>query len=159
MKKSILVLLTAFGINAVVAQTNVMSPNTSNVPSTVTNKFNTDNPNVKADWQTEGDHYTAQYMDETNHMNKTVVYDKSGNVVRTDMEINKSTYPATITDYYTKNYPTEEYKVWSSIDNNGNTTYYTKRKSETLWFDKNGSYVSTTTPGKTTKTTKTASGK
>ena len=48
MKKSILVLLTAFGINALVAQSNVMDPNAPNVPSTVTNKFTTDYPNNNA---------------------------------------------------------------------------------------------------------------
>lgn len=58
--------------------------------------------------------------------------------------MNENTYPKPIVYYYTKNYPDENYKIWSSTDGNGNMIFYSKLKSDsTIWFDKHGKYTST----------------
>ena len=148
--------LTAFvllGLNVVFAQTNtpkqaggagVESHTTLwgvHVPPTVDTRFGTDNPNVSPRWTIEGTYYAASYVDDNTHMGRTMVYDKSGNVVRTDSEMNPNTYPAAITEYFNKNYPKESFRIWSSMDSNGNSYYYSKRKGKVIWFDSNGNYI------------------
>ena len=78
MKKSILILLTAFGINTLVAQTNtatgmqVTQPGID-APSIVTNKFNTNYPNTSANWTMDNDNYSAQYKDKTTNTGRNIV--------------------------------------------------------------------------------------
>ena len=115
-------------------------------PSTISNKFNTENPNMNAKWQMDGDNYSAEYMDNNTNVRKNVVYDNNGSILRTDEEMNSDgmNYPPGIGDYHNKNYPNEGYKVWSTDDGKGNKWFYTKRKNGTTWFDKDGKYF----PGK-----------
>lgn len=146
-------------MNALVAQTNTTTPTGTTSPnppstaqnspqggitppSTITNRFSTEYPNLTPTWQMDGTNYSAQYTDRTTNMGRIVVYDKNGNVIRTESEMGDDTYPQAIGDYYSKNYPSEkDYTIWSSDDGKGNTTYYSKRKSGTVWFDKNGKYM------------------
>ncbi len=145
MKKSILILLTAFGINTLVAQTNtatgmqVTQPGID-APSIVTNKFNTNYPNTSANWTMDNDNYSAQYKDKTTNTGRNIVYDRNGNIIHSDIELEYNSYPPNITNYYKQNYPNEKYGVWSTEDNAGNITYYSKGKS-TYWFDKDGKYT------------------
>lgn len=118
-------------------------------PSTVSDKFKSENPGMDAKWRMDGENYSGEYIDNSTNMGKNVVYDKNGNVVRTDIEMTADgmNYPNSIGDYHSKNFPNEGYKVWQTDDGKGNKWYYTKRKNETIWFDKDGKYY----PGKTGK--------
>ena len=161
MKKSILAIFAAVGMNALMAQTNNMgtqaAPAGVDAPATVTSKFSSDYPNTSANWRMDDDNYSAQYTDQTTNMDRSVVYDRNGNVIRTDNEIGKGTYPSTIGDYYTKNYPNQDYEVWASTDNNGTKSYYAKEKSGgTRWFDSDGKHVGNK-PTKNKSTTKSTS--
>jgi hypothetical protein len=155
MKKLILAAFFAFGMNVIVAQTNTGTPqSTSNnisVPSTITNKFSADYPNIHPTWRMDEGYYVADYMDQG--MGRAIYYDKSANIMRTDKEINRDIYPDQINQYYTTNYPNEKYKIWSSEDGEGNMNYYSKRKNKLLWFDKNGKYMDKK-PGKKNSLTK-----
>lgn len=146
--KKIAILLLAFGINVSVAQVNSnmgsksmpQNPNV-NVPNNISTQFNKAYPNVTPSWYMDGSHYSAYYHDTKSNMGRSVVYDNSGKVIRTDNEMSSGSYPSGITNYYTKNYPNMNYNVWSSKDSKGNTTYYTTSDDgKKLWFDKNGTY-------------------
>src|ERR1700752_1197053 len=133
MKTSIFAALLAFGINAATAQVNT-GTNTGtnsgviNVPPDVNVRFGKDNPYVSPTWTMDGDYYSATFKDKNTNMGRVIVYDKNGTVIRSDNEMGTGTYPDLINDYYRNNYPGEkEYKIWSSMDNNGTTTYYSKR--------------------------------
>jgi|GEM_PF-1928872 hypothetical protein len=161
MKKQILIVIAAFAVNAAEAQINDTLPKGDRIPSTehpisgvpasvapqvVVNKFNTNFPDMDETWQMDGNNYMAVYADKGTNLGRTITYDKNGNVVCSDSELDKASYPQKIRDYYAKNYPTASYKVWACRDNNGNRTYYSKHKSSTIWFNKKGDYV-TTKPG------------
>ncbi len=115
-------------------------------PSTISDKFNTENPDMNANWHMDGDNYSAEYIDKNTNMRRNVVYDNNGGIIRTDNEMNADglNYPPGIGDYHNKNFPNEGYKVWSTDDGKGNKWFYTKRKNGTTWFDKDGKYY----PGK-----------
>ena len=115
-------------------------------PSSVSDKFSKENPNTNATWHMDGDNYSAEYMNNSTSLGKNVVYDRNGNVIRTDNEMSPDglNYPASIGDYHSKNFPNEGYRVWSTDDGKGNKWFYTKRKNGTIWFDKDGKYF----PGK-----------
>ncbi|MEO6301989.1 MAG: hypothetical protein ABIP51_02335 [Bacteroidia bacterium] len=145
MKRSILILLMAFGINALVAQTNngvdTQTPAGVNTPATVSNKFKADYPNIGATWQMEDDNYAAYYRDPLTNLDRVLVYDRNANVVRSDYELDYASHPKTISDYYVSNYPREDYKVWSSQEGKSDLVYFSKHKGNTVWFDKDGKYV------------------
>ncbi len=146
MKKIFLIAGTLF-LGTMVAQTNTATPGTMyngvevQTPAVITNHFNVDYPNTNATWYKDGVDYRAEYTD-GNNINKSVTYNKDGARIGTESQLSSGDYPSTISDYYTKKYPNEDYQVWSSVDGAGNTTYYTNHKSETLWFDKSGKYTS-----------------
>lgn len=127
-----------------VQQTHIqLQNNTQDIPSDITKKFTTNYPDIEATWVKQGDTYKVLYHDEGTKMGRILVYDKTANIIQTDMEINDLSYPQPIGDYYTKNYPNESYKVWVSQDNNGIKKYYTKRNKTDVWFDSKGNYVTT----------------
>ncbi|MCD6065629.1 MAG: hypothetical protein K0S33_455 [Bacteroidetes bacterium] len=141
MKKTILFLLLAFGMNVMTAQTKKAKPTTAakvSVPSNIETRFGSDYPNTTATWSMDGKYYVATYKDK-NGMGKTVVYDKKADFIRSDMEASAG-YPSAIGDYFKKNYPKDKYTVWFSNDDYGEAVYYSVRKGKTLWFDKNGTY-------------------
>lgn len=140
MKTFASLLIACFASIALSAQNPTTSP--TQVPDNVSSKFSTQYPTATPTWKLDGNNYSAWYTDPQTKMQSMVVYDKDGNLVRRENELDAMNYPSTINDYYTKTYPTEkDYKVWSSEDATGNRTYYTKRKGQMIWFDKDGNYV------------------
>ena len=86
--------------------------------------------------------FRVSYIDPTTKLGRVIVYDKSGNVVRRENEVDNLVYPGSIKDYYNKNYPGESYQVWSSEDKNtGKPLYYSNGSTETIWFDKDGNMI------------------
>ncbi|MDF2449943.1 MAG: hypothetical protein K0R26_2447 [Bacteroidota bacterium] len=118
-------------------------------PSSVSDKFSSEYPGMDVKWSKDGENYSGEYMDNSTNMGRNVVYDKDGNIIRTDNEMSPDglNYPSTIGDYHNKNFPNEGYKVWQTDDGKGNKWFYTKRKNGTIWFDKDGNYY----PGKSGK--------
>lgn len=139
--------------HAMIAQTNTnhntIPPSTQNptsgvsTPLIVTTKFNNEYPNTNALWHEDGENFSAEYRDAQNSMGRIIVYDTYGNLVRKEMELDKTSYPDNINLYYKENYPTENYKVWSMEDAKGNLSYYSIRQSGTLLFDKSGNFLTT----------------
>lgn len=75
----------------------------SDIPKAVEENFNNEYPNSQnAEWEKEGDYYEVEF--ETGGVEKTVVYDKNGSVISTEIEIAISKLPATITNYINKNH-------------------------------------------------------
>ena len=120
------------------------------VPASAIQNFTTRFPNVSAAWHMDGQNYRANYIDPESKLGCVVVYDKEGNVVRTENEVDSTGYPSSIGDYYSDNYPGETYQVWFTDDKTGaKTLYYTNRNDETIWFDNQGKPL----PAKKTSTT------
>ena len=128
MKKIILGVSFLFALSGLSAQT----PASTNVqaPSAVATRFSNDYPNRNATWTMDGSNYRADYMEGS--VNKSVIYDPKGKMLSREEMLANGSYPSTIGDYYTKNYPNEKYQVWSSTNADGDMSYYTKRNSETV---------------------------
>ena len=141
MKKLIVCASFFFALNSLSSQTMPASTNVQ-APSGVSTRFSNDYPNMQPTWTMDGSNYRADYTDGS--LNRSVIYDPSGKMMSKEEMLGNGTYPSTIGDYYTKNYPNEKYEVWSSTDPSGDMSYYTKRNSETVWFDKSGKYKKTT---------------
>ncbi len=156
MKKLFISAVYLVGFNILMAQNDInnfaeqVSSEQSNIdnkgqtispPTVVINKFNTNFPNINVNWQRDGDLYAAHYHDEGTKMERCMVYDKDGNIVRSDNEVNDLSYPKPIGDYYAKTYPAENYKVVMSNDKEGKKLYYINRKSTVIWFDKDGNHI------------------
>jgi hypothetical protein len=140
MKKTILLLLVAIGINAVAQTKGAKKPAASvSVPSNVTTRFGSDYPNITPKWSMDGKYYVATFPDSKSGMGKTVVYDKKADFVRTDQEMSAG-FPEGISSYFKKTYPKEKYTVWYSMDDYGEIVYYSNRKGKVIWFNKDGAY-------------------
>ncbi len=148
MKKTILMVAAVFSIQLATAQTNTATPDNTmassmQTPTLITNHFNVDYPNNNVTWYQDGSNYRGEFIDSKTNMGRVAIYDKNGVRIGTEEQLTTGAYPTTISDYYTKKYPNESgYEVWSTNDGLGNTTYYTNRNSETIWFDKSGKYKS-----------------
>jgi len=107
----------------------------------VLDKFKQAYPDITPEWKMDGKNFVASFVDPNTLKGINIVYDKDGNVIRKETELENSSYPQSINDYYINKYPGEKYKTWSSVDNTGVSTYYIKRANETIWFDKGGIFV------------------
>ncbi len=110
------------------------------VPENIRTTFNNSYPNTNATWSFEGKNYVATYKDTESNMGRVVVYDKDGNIVRTESEMDQG-YPEGIGNYYNEKYPNEKkFTVWQSDEGN-KRSYYTKRKGKKMRFDQEGKFM------------------
>src|ERR1041385_7864651 len=165
MKKIITVILFSIclGVNSQTNRTATTSATGTlggefSLPAMVTTRFAEDHPNIAPTWAMEEDNYVGKYRDATTNLEHIVVYDRFGNLIRNDEELEPASNPKAICSYYSKHFPEEKYVVWKSVDAKGRTTYYSKREYITVCFDKKGKFVSTkentdATPKKATQIT------
>jgi len=147
MKVYLALALTLLSYSFILSQTPVTAGKEKNLPQKidppqiVLDKFKQAYPDITPEWKMDGKNFVASFVDPNTLKGINVVYDKDGNVIRKETELENSSYPQSINDYYIKKYPGEKYKTWSSVDNTGVSTYYIKRANETIWFDKGGNFV------------------
>src|SRR3954471_2149892 len=116
-------------------------PESITPPDNILEKFNKEYPGITASWRMDGQNFKAEFVDPNTLKGNSIVYDKAGNVVRRENEMENASYPESINQYYIKHFPGEKFKTWSSQDDKGERSYYIKRNSETVWFDKEGKYI------------------
>jgi len=142
--KKLFLFCVAFGVTVVSAQKSKNIPLgvvVENPPKAVKDKFAKAHPKINnGTWEMELANYLVDYTDSTN-TEYNIVYDKEGNIIRTDKVLDETAYPKPVIDYQAKHYTGETYEVWYSVDSKGNRTYYTKHKLGTSRFDQNGNYV------------------
>jgi hypothetical protein len=139
-KQFTLSVLLAGSINAqTVHPGSTVSDDPNEVPSLVKENFTREQPGDAGTWTKDGDNYRVEFTDKESRLGHVIVYDRNGNVVRRDSEIEN--VPAPINDYYKKNYPGETFRTWSAKDEKGGNYYYSNRQSETLRFNNEGKLV------------------
>jgi hypothetical protein len=112
------------------------------LPAVVTENFTRQFPNVTPIWRKDGNNFKVSFVDPESKLGRVLVYDKKGNVVRSENEVDSTGYPTAIGDYYSDNYPGETFQVWSTDDKTGGKTlYFSNRNEETIWFDQQGKVV------------------
>jgi hypothetical protein len=110
------------------------------IPSLVKDNFTREQPGDAGNWSKEGDNYRVEYVDKDSRLGHVIVYDRNGNVVRRDSEL--ESVPRPINEFYKKNYPGETFRTWSAKDEKGEKYYYSNRQSEELRFNNEGKLVS-----------------
>jgi hypothetical protein len=92
-------------------------------------------------WGMEGKHYTVRYIDPETALGHKLVYDKHGTIVRSENEMALSECPQNLLEYYVRNYPDEQLRVWSYEENSGDRRYFIRHNTRIVWFDKEGRYM------------------
>jgi hypothetical protein len=110
-------------------------------PQEIVDKFTKEHPGITPAWHMDGKNFAAEYVDPNTFKGISIVYAPDGSVLRRESEMENSSYPAGINDYYIKKYPGEKFKTWRSLDDKGVQSYYIKRANETVWFDQEGRYI------------------
>lgn len=110
-------------------------------PDSVEESFIKKHPNVIPNWSKDQENFKATYEDPLSHTEALIIYNSKGETIRSEYEIEIPKYPRLISEYYSKNYPKEKFKLWSSIDKDGNKLYFIYRKKNIFWFDKDGNHI------------------
>ena len=120
---------------------NAQKMNSSELPAAVKSAFEKQYPDVKdVDWEKEDCNYEAGF--EVNNIETSVVYDVSGNLIETEVEIEVSALPQTAQDYIANNYPKSKISEAAKItDASGTITYEAEVGESDLIFDASGNFV------------------
>lgn len=121
------------------AQTN---QNNMDVPDNVKNAFSDKYQDAKATWSREGQNYKARFKENAVEREETiVVYDRNGDIVRTQRMLKFEDYPESISKYYKdQNADMKGYDVWE-VTGNGPTRYYSSHNGKMTWFDNEGNVM------------------
>jgi hypothetical protein len=113
----------------------------ADVPAAVKESFKKSHPNAKeVKWEKEGANYEAEF--ETGETEQSVVYDVSGRLVETEVEIKPDELPSTVKVYITEHRKGMRIKEASKItDAKGTVSYEAEIKGKDLLFDSNGKFI------------------
>lgn len=111
------------------------------VPVTVKEAFKKSFPNAKeVKWEKEGANFEAEF--EVGESDQSFVYDASGNLLETEIEIKVEELPTAARDYVSKNYNGAKIKEAEKItDSKGTVTFEAEIKGKDLLFDNNGKFI------------------
>ena len=112
--------------------------NAAKTPTAVTAAFQRQYPGASPEWKADGKNYKAVFTDPKTRLGHIVVYDKEGNVVRSENEMDKLSSPGAINEYHSRNYPNEDYRIWSIEEKGGVSGYYSDHRSQKVQFDREG---------------------
>lgn len=110
-------------------------------PSFIEENFKKEYPGITPTWHVDETLFIADFTDPNIFKGVSIVYDRKGNVVRRENEMENSTYPQAINEYFVKNYPGEKFKTWKCQDDKGMQGYCIKRPSGAVRFNKEGKYI------------------
>jgi hypothetical protein len=110
-------------------------------PTTIITKFNKQFPGTRPKWKVEGNNFQATYTDRKTQLQNIVVYDKEGNMIRKESQLDPVNYPPAVVEYYKKNKAPEKYSVWQTEDQQGHKGYYGSQNNKIQWFDESGEII------------------
>jgi hypothetical protein len=113
----------------------------ADVPTVVKDAFKKSYANAKeVKWEKEGANYEAEF--EVGETDQSVVYDASGHLIETEVEIKVDNLPAAVREYVSKNYKDMKIKEATKItDAKGAVSYEAEIKDKDLIFDSNGKFI------------------
>lgn len=111
------------------------------VPTAVKAAFQKQYPLVKAvKWDKEEDKFEASF--DLNKTDNSILFDKKGNILETEVEILVNQLPKGVLDYVKTNYKTVAVKEVAKItDEKGTVTYEVEIKKMDILFDRNGKFI------------------
>lgn len=113
----------------------------ADVPTVVKDAFKKAHGDAKeVKWEKEGANFEAEF--EIGETDQSVVYDASGKLIETEVEIKVEELPVGVKDYISKNYKDAKIKEATKItDAKGTITYEAEIKGMDLIFDNNGKFI------------------
>lgn len=113
----------------------------SDVPVVVKDAFKKAYKDVKEiKWEKEGANFEAEF--EVGEADQSVIFDATGQVIETEIEIKVDELPSSVKDYVAKNYKDTKIKEATKItDSKGTVTYEAEIKDKDLIFDTNGKFI------------------
>jgi hypothetical protein len=112
------------------------------VPEIVLKSLMSEYPNAKkVKWDKEENNYEASF--ESNKTKNSVLFNASGKIIETEVEITTAQLPKSILNYIGKNYKDQKVKEAAKIiSDKGIITYEAEIKGKDLLFDENGKLLS-----------------
>lgn len=112
----------------------------ADVPAAVKTTFEKQYPGAKAEWEKEGTNYEAEF--DYNKEEMSVVIDAAGNIIETEVVIDKGKLPAAVLTYVQSHYAGKDIKEAAKItDAKGTVTYEAEIKGMDLLFDSTGTFI------------------
>jgi hypothetical protein len=137
MKKANCILALLFMFSSAIAQ------KTITVPKEAQAAFKKDYPHMKGKWEKEQQDFEVNFTQNGKKM--SAVYDATGNKLESEVGINISGLPASVTDYIHKKYPKAKITEAAIITKaNGEINYEAQVSGMDMIFDKDGKYLRTT---------------
>lgn len=109
------------------------------IPKAVKDSFAAHYPNVKAEWEKEGNSYEAEF--EIGEVDMSVEFDSLGNTLLTETEIEVSALPQIVREHVNTTYKTEIKEAFKIVDNKGTVTYEVEIKKKELVYDATGNFL------------------
>ena len=114
------------------------------VPKVVSEAFAKEYPNTKVEWDIEDDGFEAEFK--LNGKDASADYDKNGNKLAIEIEVNESELPTSVLTYIKTNYPNQKIKESAKITDSTNVVTYEAEikidgKKSDLIFDTNGKLI------------------
>lgn len=115
--------------------------NEKDIPSSVKEALHKAYPNAKeVKWDKEGENYEASF--DVNKIDNSALFDGTGNLLETEVEIELNQLPSSIIDYVKTHYSGQKIKEGAKItDSKGTITYEAEIKGMDLLFDSNGKFI------------------
>ncbi len=137
MKTSLLLASTILCTGLVSAQ----SLDQKKVPTSVVSTFNSKYPKAQnTKWEKEKDNYEVSF--EEKDIEQSLLLDSVGNIIETEVEIEKNQLPKNVDAYVQSHYPSKKIKEVSKITNaQGVTTFEVEIKGMDLIFDATGNFI------------------
>lgn len=133
---SLIILICGFTLNAQVIKE-------AAVPAVVKNKFAVMFPDVKVKkWEKEEEKYEVSFK---NVKEKTaLLFDANGTYIQTEVEIQVTDLPKSITEYVTKNFTAKEVEIEEAAKitaANGSISYKAEIDGSDYFFDEKGNFL------------------
>lgn len=137
MKKLIVIVALSLGVGSANAQ----KVKEADVPSAVKDGFTKSFPNSKVEqWEKEDGNFEAEF--DLNKVETSALFDATGKLLETEVEIKVSELPKAVSEYITKNVPGKKIKEASKITDAAGKVWFEAEAGEADYiFDADGKFV------------------
>ena len=112
----------------------------ASVPLQVKSAFTKNYPGIEAAWEVENAQYEASYL--INNKKNTVIYEESGDLFATEIEIDEQEMPNKVTSYLSRHYKDVLIPHGKKITKvNGEISFQVKVNESILVFSGNGKFM------------------
>ncbi|MEI6522434.1 MAG: PepSY-like domain-containing protein [Bacteroidota bacterium] len=111
------------------------------LPEDVKTAFKNIYPQTKAEkWEKEGNNFEAEFKH--NKIEQSVLFDAQGNILETEIEIEKNKLPNTVLEYVKTNYKGHSIKEAAKINDSKDAVFFeVEIKGMDVIFDSNGKFL------------------